>query len=418
MQRAISAAELARDLELRDLTDAGAGPHAIQVVVADLTTALCAQWACDLRVHRGERVVTVADNYDRLGFSADVVTRDARYTRYVDERRMLRSHSSAIVPAALEQLALDSAGGEAPEDVLLACPGICYRRDSIDWQHTGTPHQLDLWRVAQRPLLDADLDEMIDTICRLLAPGRRYRCEGRVHPYTLNGRQVDVDWDGRWVEIAECGLTDPALLERCGLGDSWSGLALGTGLDRDVMLAKGIPDVRLLRSNDPRVRQQMLDLEAYCPVSAMPAIRRDLSVAVDESDQAEDLGDRVRDALGSQADVVEEVAVVSTTAAADLPAAAQARLGIRPGQVNLLVRVSLRALDRTLSAKEANELRNRVYAAIHRGTVHTWAGGSAGDAGTTPCEGSGSSRHGGQREPADQQADGDASTPIPEEVTT
>jgi phenylalanyl-tRNA synthetase alpha chain len=374
MLRTISSAELARDLELRDLTDPSAGPHALQEMVGDITTALCATWSCELRVHRGERVVRVEENYDRLGFSADVVTRDARYTRYVDEGHMLRSHSSAIVPAALDQLSAEEAGGSQLEDVLVACPGICFRRDSIDWQHTGTPHQLDLWRIARRPLGDADLDEMISTICRVLVPGRPYRSEPRLHPYTVRGRQVDVEWDGRWVEIAECGLAHPQLLERCGLGASWSGLALGTGLDRLCMLAKGIPDVRLLRSGDPRVSAQMLRLDPYRPVSLMPAIRRDLSVAVDESDQEEDLGDRVREALGNEADVVEEVAVISRTAAADLPAAARRRLGISPGQANLLVRVTLRALDRTLSAEEANEVRDRVYAALHGGTAYMWAG--------------------------------------------
>jgi phenylalanyl-tRNA synthetase alpha chain len=44
-----------------------------------------------------------------------------------------------------------------------------------------------------------------------------------------------------------------------------------------------------------------------------------------------------------------------------------------PGQVNLLVRVVLRDLDRTLTADEANDLRDRIYAVLHRGAVHQWA---------------------------------------------
>jgi phenylalanyl-tRNA synthetase alpha chain len=44
-------------------------------------------------------------------------------------------------------------------------------------------------------------------------------------------------------------------------------------------------------------------------VSALPPVRRDLSIAVAADDRAEDLGDRVRTALGAEADVVESVEV-------------------------------------------------------------------------------------------------------------
>jgi phenylalanyl-tRNA synthetase alpha chain len=105
----------------------------------------------------------------------------------------------------------------------------------------------------------------------------------------------------------------------------------------------------------------------------MPAVRRDLSVAVDPGTDDEVLGDRIRDALGAEADAVESVAILSSTPWADLPAAAADRLGARPGQRNLLVRVVLRHLERTLTDAEANALRDRVYAAIHQGSRHQWA---------------------------------------------
>jgi tRNA synthetases class II core domain (F) len=110
----------------------------------------------------------------------------------------------------------------------------------------------------------------------------------------------------------------------------WSGLALGLGLDRLLMVRKGIPDIRLLRSTDPRIAGQMADLAPWRPVSAMPPVRRDLSVAVAADDTVEDLGDRVRDALGPDADAVEEVTVLAETASDRLPAKAIARAGDRP----------------------------------------------------------------------------------------
>jgi phenylalanyl-tRNA synthetase alpha chain len=148
---------------------------------------------------------------------------------------------------------------------------------------------------------------------------------------------------------------------------------MGLGLDRLLMLRKGIDDIRLLRAEDPRIAEQMLDLAPYRPVSMMPAVQRDLSIATDELLDGEALGDRVRGVLGSRADLLESCAVVSATPADQLPPAARARLGIADGQLNLLIRLVLRALDRTLTHAECNALRDDVYGALHQGRVHTWA---------------------------------------------
>jgi phenylalanyl-tRNA synthetase alpha chain len=359
--------QLRRDLGLRDLSEPAEGPHAIQVLIGQAVAALRRAWGCEVRWCRGPRIVPVTDNYDRLGYPAEAITRDVRYTRYVNAGTMLRSHSSAMIPPALRQLARDSG-----DDVLLACPGIVYRRDAIDWQHSGTPHQLDLWRITRRAMSTADLDQMIAILLGALAPGCSHRQLPRTHPYTLDGRQVDVDQDGRWVEVWECGLAHPGVLAAAGLAGR-TGLALGMGLDRLLMLVKHIPDIRLLRSGDPRIAGQMLDLARYQQVSSMPPITRDLSVAVPDDDDEETLGDRIRDALDADTSCVEEVRVLSATAYEQLTASAIGRLGATPGQKNLLVRVVLRDLDQTLTNQAANALRDRIYRALHQGTEYQWA---------------------------------------------
>jgi phenylalanyl-tRNA synthetase alpha chain len=363
----LSPAQLQTTLGIRDLSDPGEGPHAIQILVDRAVEALSRAWSCEVRWCRGPKVVPVADNYDHLGYAAGAITREARYTRYVSTGQMLRSHSSAMVPPALRQLARDPG-----DDVLLACPGMVYRRDAIDWQHSGTPHQLDLWRITRQAMADSDMDEMISCLLGALVPDLPYRHEARTHPYTRRGRQVDVRLDGRWVEVWECGPAHLDVLTAAGLVGH-SGLALGMGLDRMLMLIKGIPDIRLLRSADPRIADQMRDLARYRPVSSMPPITRDLSVAVAEDEDEETLGDRVRDALGDDAPCVEEVRVLSATACDRLPASAARRLGARPGQKNLLVRVVLRDLEKTLTNEAANSLRDRIYLAIHQGTEYQWA---------------------------------------------
>ena len=147
MPTALTPEQVAHDLAIRDLTDPSEGAHALQLLIDAASAALSSSWGCALRTARGPRIVPLTENYDRLRFPPAAVTRDARYTRYVDDDHMLRSHSSAMIPPALRTVA-----PEQCDDVLLVCPGITFRRDSIDRLHTGTPHQLDLWRISTRAI--------------------------------------------------------------------------------------------------------------------------------------------------------------------------------------------------------------------------------------------------------------------------
>jgi phenylalanyl-tRNA synthetase alpha chain len=369
----VSKEALARALALRDLTDPSQGRHAMQDLLGAVTETLAAAWRCPVRVERGSPVVSAADNYDRLHYPEDGAARDARYTRWVGPDALLRTQTSAMVPPLLRRLASEP---RPPADVLLACPGLVYRRDAIDRLHTGEPHQVDLWRVRLGPPLGpGDLQAMIAQVAAAVAPERPIRVLPASHPYTVGGRQIDVRDGDEWVEIGECGLALPALLRESGLPEGATGLAMGLGLDRLLMLRKGIDDIRLLRSEDPRVAGQMLDLAPYRAVSRQPPIRRDLSIAVAAGVSGEELGDRVREALGPRARDVEVVEVIGETPGEALPAAARERLGLRPGQKNVLLRVVLRSPERTLTGPEANALRDAVYGALHEGTAHEWAVG-------------------------------------------
>lgn len=292
----LSSSELHDALTIRDLSIPDDPPHAMQALLHGVVEALCSEWRVPARIVRHSPLVSVVDNYDRLGFNKSDVTRDERYSRYVSPTVMLRSHTSASIPSLLR--ALDA---EESMDELWAIPGLVYRRDSIDRTHVGTPHQVDLWRVSSREQLGAgNLQEMIASLVQAVLPGAHWHAGSAVHPYTREGLQVDVLMDGEWLELAECGLMAPHLLSEAGLDPAkWTGLALGMGLDRALMLRKGIPGIRLLRSTDARIEQQMLDLSRWKPLSQMPSMRRDISIVVREDMGAEVLGDRVRTALGA-----------------------------------------------------------------------------------------------------------------------
>jgi phenylalanyl-tRNA synthetase alpha chain len=358
--------QLCRALKLRDLTDPAQGPHAIQALLDSVIARLQSEWDSTVHAVRRSPIVPVRENYDRLGYDPDDVTRARRYTRYLSPTVMLRSHTSAELPSTLERYA-----GRDEVDELIVVPGLVYRRDAVDRSHVGEPHQVDLWRIRSTPDIgDDDMRAMIRCVVEAVLPGAQWRTTEVTHPYTVGGRQIDVLHDGEWLELAECGRIHPAVLRGSGLDpERWSGLALGMGLERALMLRKGIPDIRYLRAADPRIAEQLLSLDPWQHVSPLPAVRRDISVVLAADEDVETLGDRIRTALGDDADVVESVELLSRTAHEELPEQARSRLGTREGQVNLLLRIVLRPIDRTLTSDEANTIRNAIYRAVHRGPV-------------------------------------------------
>lgn len=379
MKTYLSLPELNSALAVRDLSDPAAGPHALQLLLAEVVAGLERLWDTPATTHRHSPLVATADNYDRLGYSGDDVTRDSRYSRHISPTVMLRSHTSAGIPALLDTLR----GETGHYDRLHVLPGLVYRRDAVDRTHVGTPHQVDLWRLKARGLLGpAELHAMMAAVVEAVLPAAEYpdvqwRATPAEHSYTAMGQQLDVlvtrpDGSREWLELAECGLVAARVLRGSGLDPRrWAGLALGLGLDRALMLRKGIQDIRLLRSEHPEVQSQLQDLRPYRPVSAMPEIRRDLSLVLGTVEEADGelLGDLARTALGADAELLAALEIRAVTPAAELPQAAVERLRLAPGQVNVLVRLVLQPLDRTLTDAEANRLRDRIYLALHRGRV-------------------------------------------------
>jgi phenylalanyl-tRNA synthetase alpha chain len=348
---------------LRDLSDERQGPHAMQIILKDIHTALADTWRCPRMIVRPNPVVSVDDNYDALGYPRDGVARDARYTRYITDRLILRTQASAAIPSTLRSLALDP-----PEHLLIVAPGLSYRRDVIDRIHTGEPHQVDLWRLLRGRLDSHALAEMVRHVVDAVLPGAQHRLVPTVHPYTRDGKQIDVASGDEWIEIGECGIADPNLLARCGLNpDQHSGLAMGLGLDRILMLRKGISDIRLLRSEDPRVASQLLDLKPYRSVSKQPPVRRDLSLVVAAELTAEEIGDKVNESIPGARDCLEAIEIMAEVSYADVPASGRKRMGMLAHQKNILLRLTIRHPTRTLTSMEANALRNAVYRALHEG---------------------------------------------------
>ncbi|MDD7973748.1 hypothetical protein [Roseinatronobacter alkalisoli] len=356
----LSEARLSQYAKLRDLTDPAQGKHAINLVLDRLVTAVSVWSGLPAEIFRRDPVVPIEDNFDRLYYDANAIARSTRYTHHVSQDRILRTHTTAAIPSILT---------ETLNDRLIVCPGLVYRRDVVDKTHVGEPHQADLWIVRQGRLGRLDLQNMIKAVVHAILPDHKIRCNETWHSYTVNGLEIEVQIGDRWIELFECGECHPWLLHDAGFDcGSWSGLAMGVGLDRLVMLLKGIDDIRLLRSTDPRVSNQMQNLDPYRIVSNQPPMRRDLSLCISDTDM-EVFGDRVRDILGDDADWIEDIELLSVSNYESTPEKAKERLGMAPGQSNILIRITLRSVSRSLSRDEGNRVYDLLYRALHEGSA-------------------------------------------------
>jgi phenylalanyl-tRNA synthetase alpha chain len=93
-----------------------------------------------------------------------------------------------------------------------------------------------------------------------------------------------------------------------------------------------------------------------------------MSICVADPDM-ELLGDRIRDVLGERGDWVENVELLQVSDYISVPEKARERLGMSPGQKNLLIRVTLRSLDGSISNDDANSVYDLVYSHLHEGTM-------------------------------------------------
>lgn len=361
----MSQQKLESSLNVPNLTDSKNGVHAINLVVEKIKQAISdTYFESTMEEIRTNPIVSVKDNFDNLLFPKDNPGRSSRYTRYVNSKKVLRTHTSAVIPKWLKKVAKKKF-----EDIIAVLPGICYRRDIVDRTHCGEPHQMDIWRIRrnEQHFDREDLIHLIETVLNSVIPGYEYRANETNHPYTINGLEVEVLVKGEWIEVLECGEAHPTILKNAGLDTKeYSGLALGMGLDRLVMIIKDIDDIRVLRSNDSRIKKQMANLDKFVKVSDQPATKRVISYSVSKDKTEEDVCEQIREELQDKANYIEEIQYKEVPYE-DLPDKALKNLGINSHQKNAIVTIIFRAFEGTLPRETVNEWIQELYPKLNEG---------------------------------------------------
>ena len=359
---------LQQALSQTDLTEPSSPDHAIRLLLTQILDGLASKGWPTAQIQTGPRIVSAQENYGLLGYDPAEITLGSEHTRWVDECSLLRTQTTSQIPAALQRAAEQRRAGET---VLLAAPGITFRRDSRDRWHCAEPHQMDIWVLGEPELASREhLLRLVGDILQLAVPDAAWVHSDSPHHYTEGGIEINVLNDGQPVEVLECGCIAKSLLQRLQIDPArHGGLALGMGLDRLTMLRKGIPDIRLLRDTHERVQAQMHDLLPWRPVSRLPSITRDISLAVTPGQSEELLTENMLLAAGECSGWIEEMQVMGRWGEAQLPAQAIARLGLLSGQENVLLRVVLRDCSRSITAAEANAVYQRIQTALHEGSA-------------------------------------------------
>jgi phenylalanyl-tRNA synthetase alpha chain len=76
-------------------------------------------------------------------------------------------------------------------------------------------------------------------------------------PFTEPSAEVDLQWQGRWLEVLGCGVVDPNVLKAVGYDpEKYTGFAAGFGVERFAQVLHKIDDIRRVYTSDLRFLRQ------------------------------------------------------------------------------------------------------------------------------------------------------------------
>lgn len=200
------------------------------------------------------------NNFTLLNLPLDHPARDMQDTFFINEKVLLRTHTSPCEIRALQQL-------EPPFRLIM--PGRVFRVDEVDASHAPVFMQIEGF-VVDKNLSIANLKGTLDAFVHaVFGSDVKTRLRPSYFPFTEPSAELDISCSicgGKgcrvckgtgWIEILGCGVTNPHELLNCGYDPKeWTGIAFGVGVDRVANLKYGISDIRHEYENDARFLRQ------------------------------------------------------------------------------------------------------------------------------------------------------------------
>ncbi|KAM7206330.1 phenylalanine--tRNA ligase [Rhypophila sp. PSN 637] len=366
-------------------------------------------------------VVSTAENFDSLGFPADHPGRSKSDTYYINSTTLLRTHTSAheaqLFRASSSPGYLISGDVYRRDEIDRSHYPIFHQLEGARvWDRTKVPNgdivkaiyddlaklpthnvqvedpnpphhvernplQAEYHSAAEAEAVSAHLKRSLELmVVEIFSRAKqaaarqdpnyvdeplKVRWVEAYFPFTSPSWELEVYYQGDWLEVLGSGVSKQEILIKAGVPDQ-IGWAFGIGLDRIAMLLFQIPDIRLFWSTDERflgqfrgVSDDLDQLKRFVPFSKYPACPKDVSFWLRPTSAAggndkrgnvhdfheNDLMEIVREVGG---DTVEDVKLVDEF------------VHPKTGRKSLCYRVNYRSLERTLTNEQAVEMHEGV----------------------------------------------------------
>jgi phenylalanyl-tRNA synthetase alpha chain len=224
------------------------GLHPISIIKNEISDFFIEQ---GFSVAEGPELESGWLNFDALNIPADHPARtmqDTFFIEPVESGLVLRTHTSPVQIRTMLQ-------NEPP--IYVICPGRTFRADELDATHSPVFHQVE-GLVIDRGITMAHLKGTLDNFARhMFGADVTTRLRPSFFPFTEPSAEVDIFFNGRWIEWGGCGMVNPRVLATCGIDtDIYSGFAFGMGLERTLMVRHGITDMHDIVEGDLRFTRQ------------------------------------------------------------------------------------------------------------------------------------------------------------------
>ncbi|PPD13029.1 phenylalanine--tRNA ligase subunit alpha [Methylophilus sp.] len=203
----------------------------------------------------GPEIETDFYNFTALNIPDNHPARAMHDTFYVDSGQdsmeyVLRTHTSPVQVHYMEN--------NTPPLKIIS-PGRVYRVDS-DATHSPMFHQVEgLW--VDEQISFANLKGVVQDFLQKFfeRDDLTVRFRPSFFPFTEPSAEMDMSWNGGWLEIGGCGMVHPEVLKHVNIdSNKYRGFAFGLGVERLAMLRYGVNDLRHFFNNDLRFLQQFI----------------------------------------------------------------------------------------------------------------------------------------------------------------